>query len=179
MPGVSHGVLDCLPSTQETQASEALAAVCAVLRGVLTGTAEGRCCVCVALRGPLCSCGCPTGACVDVPPPGHRCPTQSSDDVPSVSPWPWPCHGAPCCPLPCPSTLNLVQIGVYRWCGHAGPSPRGGLCWPLALLLPSASGPAGALGGRLASPAGAPARMSEDVSLRCECHQVIRRFLSC
>ena len=40
--------------------------------------------------------------------------------------------------------LNLVQIRVRRWCGHAGPSPGGGLCWPLALLLPSASGPVGA-----------------------------------
>ena len=143
MPVVSHGVLDCLPSTQETQALEALAAVCAAPHSFLTGTAEGRC-VCVALRGPLSSCGCPTGACVDAPPPGHHCPTQSSDDVPSVSPWPWPCHGAPCRPLPRPSTLNLVQIGVCRWCGHAGPSPRGGLCWLLALLFPSASGPAGA-----------------------------------
>lgn len=122
MPGVSHGVLDCLPSTQETQASEALAAVCAALHGVLTGTAKGRC-VCVALRGPLSSCGCPTGACVDTPPPGHRCPTQSSDDVPSVSPWPWPCHGAPCRPLPRPSEPGADQGSPLVWSCRA--QPRG------------------------------------------------------
>lgn len=47
MPGVSRGVLDCLASTHETQTSQALAEVCAPLRGVLTGAAEARGpCVC-------------------------------------------------------------------------------------------------------------------------------------